>query len=84
MVPTYIQVRYSFVDETVSPFVEMKVGIKSDFSHNATGHFFRPAVGVEYRHFGLKLGYDWTQVGYEIDNCAYNEGMYTIGVFYRF
>ena len=84
MVPAYIQARYSFLDKIVSPFIELKAGIKSDFSYDATGHFFRPAIGVEYRHFGLKVGYDWAQINYRAEDISISDDMCTIGVFYRF
>ena len=65
MVPAFIQARYSFLDKVVN---------------QAVGHFFRPAIGVEYRHLGVKVGYDWAQ----IENSGFSDDMCTIGVFYRF
>ena len=80
MVPAFIQARYSFLDKVVSPFFDFKVGVLTDFSDQAVGHFFRPAIGVEYRHLGVKVGYDWAQ----IENSGFSDDMCTIGVFYRF
>ena len=88
-IPTYLHVRYSFLDKAVSPFIDLKGGLVSDYTRHFTGHgtdtegvgvFFGPAVGVEYKHFGVKVGYYhksiWSYRG-EDNSC-------TVGVFYKF
>ena len=81
-VPTFVQVRYSFLNKKISPFIDFKAGVVGDFTSRGTGHFFRPAIGMEYRRVGLKVGYYWSNMTYENDTTG--DDLCTIGLIYRF
>ena len=74
-VPTSAHIRYSVLNRSVSPLIELKAGILGDFNDRGTGHFFRPAVGV-------KVGYDWVNVNYDVAGLGKNSVM--VGAFYKF
>lgn len=81
-VPTFAHIRYSILNRSVSPLIELKAGILGDFTDRGTGHFFRPAVGVKYKNAGIKVGYDWVNVNYDVAGLGKNS--VTIGAFYKF
>ena len=81
-VPTFAHIRYSILNRNVSPLIELKAGILGDFTDRSTGHFFRPAVGVKYKNVGIKVGYDWVNVNYDVAGLGKNS--VTIGAFYKF
>ena len=81
-VPTFAHIRYSILNRNVSPLIELKAGILGDFTDRGTGHFFRPAVGVKYKNTGIKVGYDWVNVNYDVAGLGKNS--VTIGAFYKF
>lgn len=81
-VPTFAHIRYSILNRNVSPLIELKAGILGDFTDRGTGHFFRPAVGVKYKNAGIKVGYDWVNVNYDVAGLGKNS--VTIGAFYKF
>ena len=60
----------------------MKAGILGDFTDRGTGQFFRPAVGVKYKNAGIKVGYDWVNVNYDVAGLGKNS--VTVGAFYKF
>lgn len=81
-VPTFAHIRYSILNRSVSPLIELKAGILGDFTDRGTGHFFRPAVGVKYKNAGIKVGYDWVNVNYDVAGLGKNS--VTVGAFYKF
>ena len=81
-VSTFAHIRYSILNRNVSPLIELKAGILGDFTDRGTGHFFRPAVGVKYKNAGIKVGYDWVNVNYDVAGLGKNS--VTIGAFYKF
>ena len=81
-VPTFAHIRYSVLNRSVSPLIELKAGILGDFTDRGTGHFFRPAVGVKYKNAGIKVGYDWVNVNYDVAGLGKNSVM--VGAFYKF
>lgn len=89
LVPVFAQVRYSLLNKKFSPFIDLKAGLLADctrsvkspvspYPDNNIGHFFKGAVGVDYKHFSLSVGDDWGTVG--------GSGKYgwTVGLSYRF
>lgn len=95
-VPTFIQLRYSFLNRTLSPYIDLKGGLVSDFSSSVRtspwpdhlpshgcGHFFRVGFGVDYKRYSLYLGEDWAQVRY-YNSTASSDYAWVIGVTYRF
>lgn len=81
-VPTFAHIRYSILNRSVSPLIELKAGILGDFTDRGTRHFFRPAVGVKYKNAGIKVGYDWVNVNYDVAGLGKNS--VTVGAFYKF
>ena len=81
-VPTFAHIRYSVLNRSVSPLIELKAGILGDLTDRGTGHFFRPAVGVKYKNAGIKVGYDWVNVNYDVAGLGKNSVM--VGAFYKF
>ncbi len=93
LVPTFIQLRYSFLNKSVSPFIDLKGGLISDYSpslkdmpegfrQSGCGHFFRVGVGVDYKRYSIYVGDDWSQISYSI--ASRNNYAWTIGIGYKF
>lgn len=92
-VPTFIQLRYSVLNRTVSPFIDLKGGLISDYSGSVKsvpdgfsgygcGHFFRLGIGVDYKRYSVYLGDDWSQLNYS--GASHNGYAWVFGVAYRF
>ncbi len=93
LVPTFIQLRYSFLNKSVSPFIDLKGGLISDYSpslkdmpegfrDSGCGHFFRVGIGVDYKRYSFYVGDDWSQISYS--DSALNNYAWTFGIGYRF
>lgn len=93
LVPTFIQLRYSFLNKSVSPFIDLKGGLMSDYSpslkdmpeglrQSGCGHFFRVGVGVDYKRYSFYVGEDWSQISYSI--ASRSNYAWTFGIGYRF
>ena len=89
LVSVFAQVRYSLLNKTFSPFIDLKAGLLADYTKslktmktpypdNGCGHFFKAAVGVDYKRFSLSVGDDWGKVNGK-DKYAW-----TVGLTYRF
>ena len=92
-VPTFIQLRYSVLNRTVSPFIDLKGGLVSDYSGSVksmlegfqtfgSGHFFRVGIGVDYKRYSVYVGDDWSQLSYT--GASHNNYAWTVGLVYRF
>lgn len=93
LVPTFIQLRYSFLNKSVSPFIDLKGGLMSDYSpslkdmpeglrQSGCGHFFRVGVGVDYKRYSFYVGEDWSQISYSI--ASRSNYAWTFGIGYKF
>ena len=93
LVPTFIQLRYSFLNKTVSPFIDLKGGLISDYSSSmkdmprgfpdsGCGHFFRVGIGVDYKRYSFYVGDDWSQISYS--DSALSNYAWVFGIGYRF
>ena len=89
LVPVYAQVRYSLLNKTFSPFIDLKAGLLADYTKslktvntpypdNGCGHFFKAAIGVDYKRFSLSVGDDWGIVN------GKDKYSWTVGLTYRF
>ena len=94
-VPVYAHLKYSFLNKTVSPFVDLKGGIVSDFSGSikkmpeaypkyGCGHFFRVGIGVDYKRYSLYFGDDWAQLSYNKISASWSDYAWVIGMAIRF
>lgn len=92
-VPTFIQLRYSVLNRTVSPFIDLKGGLISDYSGSVKsvpdgfsgygcGHFFRLGIGVDYKRYSVYLGDDWSQLNYS--GAAHSKYAWVFGVGFKF
>ena len=93
LVPTFVQLRYSFLNKSVSPFIDLKGGLISDYSpslkdmpegfrDSGCGHFFRVGIGVDYKRFSFYVGDDWSQISYS--TASRNNYAWTFGIGYKF
>lgn len=94
-VPVYAHLKYSFLNKTVSPFVDLKGGMVFDFSGSikkmpeaypkyGCGHFFRVGIGVDYKRYSLYFGDDWAQLSYNKISASWNDYAWVIGTAIRF
>lgn len=92
-VPTFIQLRYSVLNKSVSPFIDLKGGLISDhsssvksmpkgFNGSGSGHFFRLGVGVDYKRYSIYVGDDWSQLNYS--DSSSSDYAWVFGLVYRF
>lgn len=93
LVPTFIQLRYSFLNKSISPYIDLKGGLISDYSNSmkdmpqgfqdsGCGHFFRVGIGVDYKRYSFYVGDDWSQVSYS--TASRNNYAWTFGVGFKF
>lgn len=93
LVPTFIQLRYSFLNKSISPYIDLKGGLISDYSpslkdmpegfrDSGCGHFFRVGIGVDYKRYSFYVGDDWSQVSYS--TSSRNSYAWTFGVGFKF
>ena len=62
LVPVYADVKYYFVQKKVSPFIDLKGGFLSDYTHKDVGFFVRPAFGLEIKKVGINLGFEYNNL----------------------
>lgn len=95
LVPTFAHVKYSFLNKSVSPFIDLKGGLVSDFSGSlrsmpesypkfGCGHFFRVGIGVDYKRYSLYVGDDWSNLSYNGVNASSSDYSWVIGGGIRF
>ena len=58
LVPLFADVKYTFLNKRVSPFVSARVGgvFKTEYKMNRM--LINPMVGIDVRHFSVGLGYE--------------------------
>ena len=83
-VPVYFATKYSFLNRKVSPFVALKGGFVVDLADMAVGHFFRPAVGVDWKDLSLSINCDWNMIVYASHDAAFGHNFTTLSVSYNF
>ena len=84
LVPIYADMKYYFVQKKVSPFVDLKGGFLSDYTHKDVGFFVRPAIGLEMKKIGVNLGFEYNNLkGSPMDQGDTMMRGY-VGVSYRF
>ena len=69
LVPVYADMKYYFLQKKASPFVDIKGGFLSDYTHKEVGFFIRPAIGVDIKRIGVNLGFEYNNLkGSPLDN----------------
>lgn len=77
------------LNKTFSPFIDLRAGmlmdytnavkdLPKDYPNNVCGHFFKGAVGVDYKRFSFSIGDDWGTLS------GAGEYAWTIGIGYKF
>lgn len=59
MVPVFADIKYSFMNTLVTPFVSMKGGAIADITNTGIRTFANPAIGIDVARFSLKAGYEY-------------------------
>lgn len=81
-VPVFAEIKYSFLNTLVSPFVDLKAGGFYDVTLNGVGYSIRPSVGVDIWRFSLSVGWDHNRYSYGNGRMG-NPGWY-VGLSYNF
>ena len=81
-VPIFAEIKYSFLDWIVSPFVDLKAGGFYDYTLGGTGYVIRPSVGVDIWRFSISAGWDHNRFRWDIGRFG-NPGWH-VGVSYNF
>ena len=54
MVPVFLQVKYNFLNKVVSPYIDLKGGMMTDYTFSGTGWFVSPSIGISFcRRFSV-------------------------------
>ena len=54
MVPVFLQVKYNFLNKVVSPYIDLKGGMMTDYTFSGTGWFVSPSIGLSFcRRFSI-------------------------------
>lgn len=81
-VPIFAEIKYSFLDRLVSPFVDLKAGGFYDYTLGGTGYVIRPSIGVDIWRFSISAGWDHNRFRWDIGRFG-NSGWH-VGVSYNF
>ena len=81
-VPIFAEIKYSFLDRLVSPFVDLKAGGFYDYTLGGTGYVIRPSIGVDIWRFSISAGWDHNRFRWDIGRFG-NPGWH-VGVSYNF
>lgn len=78
--PMFADVKYSFTESFVTPFIDLRGGAIADISDSGASLFINPAIGVDIARFSLKVGYEH-QLGCwgSLDNTEANIVKLSIG-----
>ena len=58
LVPLFADVKYTFLNKRVSPFVSARVGGVFNTEYKMNSMLINPMVGIDVRHFTVGLGYE--------------------------
>ena len=58
LVPLFADVKYTFLNKRVSPFVSARVGGVFNTEYKMNSMLINPMVGINVRHFTVGLGYE--------------------------
>ena len=58
LVPLFADVKYTFLNKRVSPFVSARVGGIFNTEYRMNRMLINPMVGIDVRHFSIGLGYE--------------------------
>ena len=54
MAPVFLQVKYNFLNKVVSPYIDLKGGMMTDYTFSGTGWFVSPSIGISFcRRFSV-------------------------------
>lgn len=81
-IPVFAEIRYSFLDRTVSPFVDLKAGGFYDYTLGGAGYSVRPSIGVDIWRFSISAGWDHNR--YRWDGARFGDPGWYIGLSYTF
>lgn len=83
VVPVFADIKYSFNETIVTPFVSMKGGAIADITNTGLRTFANPAVGLDIARFSLRLGYEY-QLGFWGHLDGIHSHKVKIGIAYTF
>ena len=81
-VPVFAEIKYSFLNRLVSPFVDLKAGGFYDYTLGGAGYMIRPSIGVDIWRFSVSAGWDHNRFKWQNGGLG-NPGWH-IGVSYNF
>ena len=81
-VPIFAEIKYSFLDRLVSPFVDLKAGGFYDYTLGGAGYMIRPSIGVDIWRFSVSAGWDHNRFRWQNGGLG-NPGWH-VGVSYNF
>lgn len=58
LVPVFADLKYSFLNNLASPFVNLRTGVYADITNPGIRYFINPSVGMDIGRFALKVGYE--------------------------
>lgn len=82
MIPLFAEVKYSFLNRKVSPYVDFKAGLLGDLTKKGFGRVINPMIGVDVGRFSLGIGTQYMMCGY--GNISLGNSGITLGLSYNF
>ena len=82
MVPLFAEIKYSFLNRKVSPYVDFKAGLLGDITKNGFGRVINPMIGVDIGRISLGVGTQYMMCRY--GNIALGNSGILLGVSYNF
>ena len=63
-IPIFANIKYSFLNRTVSPFVDLRGGALIDYSSSGAGYSVMPSIGADVWRFSVGAGYEMQSLAY--------------------
>lgn len=82
MIPLFVELKYSFLNRKVSPYVDFKTGMLGDLTKKGFGRIINPMAGVDIGRMSLGVGAQYMMCGY--GNISLGNSGIIVGLSYNF
>lgn len=66
-IPIFADIKYSFINRKVSPFVGFKGGVLCDCTSSGIGYMLMPSIGLDLWKFSISTGFEMRNVSYRVE-----------------
>lgn len=66
-IPIFADIKYSFLNRKLSPFIGFKGGALCDCTSSGIGYMIMPSVGLDLWNFSISTGFEMRNISYRIE-----------------